>query len=247
MASLRNFGKKKEVDVTRVPGDISGTFFGASIPDDVKLVVPLLHDKSSPVATTEVVRSCIARVIEYLKTGGAADAAGADADAEFVLWQRELGQQASGELLGCVFSGVYSILRAAISCKVNTARIVADLKRMNVPVSVADDLGQAILRSRSQLEKTALRSFRRTKLEILRWRIDVVISSGSLSRVMRPSILMQMILSDGRIHTFEVSQEQFNQIRYGVAMVLREMQLIERHPIMKVAKELQKREDAERK
>lgn len=246
MASLRNFGKKKEVDVTRVPDGISGTFFGASVPDDVKLVVPLLHDKSSPVATTEVVRACIARVIEYLKHGGTVEA-DVGADVEFVSWQREIGQQGSGELLGCVFSGVYSILRAAISCKVNTTKIVADLKRMNLPASVADDLGQAILRARPQLEKTALRSFRRTKLDLLRWRIDVVISSGSLSRVMRPSILMQMFLSDGRIHTFEVSQEQFNQIRHGVAMVLREMQLIERHPIMKVAKELQKREDAERK
>ena len=30
------------------------------------------------------------------------------------------------------------------------------------------------------------------RLERLRWRVDVVISSGSLSRVMRPSVLLQV-------------------------------------------------------
>ena len=239
----RNFGKKKEEDVTRVPASLTGPFFGTSIPDDVKFWVPLLHDKESTAATTEVLRSCIAHVIEYLKTGGIIDS---DADDEFQQLQRRLGQGGSGEMLGCIYSGIYSVLHAAISSKVNTAKIVADLKKMNIPASVADDLGQAILRSRSQLERTALRP-PNAKLDKLRWRVDVIISSGSLSRVMRPSILMQLILSDGRIQTFEVSQEQFNQIRHGVAKVLREMQQVERHPIMKVQRELQKREDAERK
>ena len=198
----------------------------------------MLHGEG---AGTDVVRGIIANVIEHLSSSSAFDSVSLDGN--FIAFQKGLGQQ-SNENFGFLYSGLCSILRAAISSKVNTTRIVADLKKMNVPTQVADDLGQAILRSRSSLEQTALhRRIRFPKLDKLRWRIDVVISSGSLSRVMRPYILLQMILSDGRIETFEVSQEQFNQIRHGVAKVLREMQTIERHPIIRVAEEIQKRED----
>jgi len=37
--------------------------------------------------------------------------------------------------------------------------------------------------------------------------------------------MMQMVLSDGRIKTFEVSVHQFNQLRFGVAKVLKDMQV----------------------
>lgn len=47
-----------------------------------------------------------------------------------------------------------------------------------------------------------------------------------------------MILSDGSIKTFEISHEQFNQLRYGVAKVLLDMQKLERHPIMKLVTEM---------
>ena len=44
-----------------------------------------------------------------------------------------------------------------------------------------------------------------------------------------------MSLSDGSIKTFEVSVEQFHQLRYNTAKVLRDMQELERHPIMRIA------------
>lgn len=60
--------------------------------------------------------------------------------------------------------------------------------------------------------------------------MDVAISSSSLLRVFRPCILMQVALSDGRIKTFDVPVDQFHQLRYNVAKVLRDMQELERHP-----------------
>lgn len=235
----RNFGKQKVEDPTLVPQGLLPTFFGRNVPDDVRLFVPLLHQAS---ATVEVVRGCITKVIEHLKSIAPSSSS---ADSDFVSFQRSIGHEANE--LGFLYSGIYCILHAAIASKVNTTKIVEDLKKMNIPQQVADDLGRAILRSRNQLEMVALHSrIRFPKLDKLRWRIDVIISSGSLSKVMRPSILMQMILSDGRIETFEVSQQEFHQVRYGVAKMLREMQVIERHPIMRVALEYQKREDAER-
>ena len=44
----------------------------------------------------------------------------------------------------------------------------------------------------------------------LQWRVDITISNSSLLRVMKPSILMQMTLSDGEIKTFELPIEQFH-------------------------------------
>jgi hypothetical protein len=47
-----------------------------------------------------------------------------------------------------------------------------------------------------------------------------------------------MILSDGNVKTFEICHEQFNQLRYGVAKVLLDIQKLERHPIMKLVTEM---------
>jgi hypothetical protein len=52
-----------------------------------------------------------------------------------------------------------------------------------------------------------------------------------------------MILKDGSIKTFEVSIEQFNQLRYSVAKVLHEIQTVERHPIIKLVNEFKRREE----
>lgn len=52
-----------------------------------------------------------------------------------------------------------------------------------------------------------------------------------------------MVLEDGTIRTFEVSVEQFNQLRYNVAKVLNDMQTLERHPIIKIVNEFKKREE----
>ena len=53
-----------------------------------------------------------------------------------------------------------------------------------------------------------------------------------------PSLVLsvpQMTLSDGKIKTFELPIEQFHRLRFGVAKMLREMQQLERHPIMRLA------------
>lgn len=68
----------------------------------------------------------------------------------------------------------------------------------------------------------------------VKWRVDVAISTSSLERVMRPSIMMELTLSDGSIKTFEMHIEQFHKLRYSVARVLRNMQDVERNPIMRL-------------
>ncbi|KAJ8603778.1 hypothetical protein CTAYLR_000338 [Chrysophaeum taylorii] len=68
----------------------------------------------------------------------------------------------------------------------------------------------------------------------VKWRVDVAISTSHLERVMRPSVMMELTLSDSRVRTFEMNLEQFHKLRYSVARVLRNMQEIERNPIMRL-------------
>ena len=63
-------------------------------------------------------------------------------------------------------------------------------------------------------------------LEELRWRVDVTISTGSLTRAMRPAVLMQMALSDGDVKTFEVASDKFQLLRFNVAKALYEVRCV---------------------
>lgn len=66
----------------------------------------------------------------------------------------------------------------------------------------------------------------------VRWRIDVTISTTSLARVFKPSIPMQLTLSDGTISNFECSVEKFHELRYSVAKALKNAQDLQQHPIL---------------
>merc|ERR1711879_261899 len=58
----------------------------------------------------------------------------------------------------------------------------------------------------------------------LRWRLDVTWATSALKRVLRPSLLLCWTLEDGRIYNMECSIEKFSELRYNVALLLREMQ-----------------------
>jgi hypothetical protein len=49
------------------------------------------------------------------------------------------------------------------------------------------------------------------------WRVDVVLSSSSVSKVLRPSVLLRAVLSDGTVHTTELSVVRFHELRRAVA------------------------------
>jgi COMM domain containing 5 len=236
----RNYNKK-EIDVTVMPDRVAGTFFGNSwmaVPDEVRAVVPILHREEMSV---DIVRACMQQVVAYLKDN--AIFSGAQGHEAYKKFQKSLVGSSSGDDINTVVTAIYSILVAAISSKEQTVTITDDLKRMHIPAQVVDDVGQVVNKSRAALEESALRDrIKFPNLSKFRWRIDVIISSGSLSRVMRPTIMMEMTLSDGCIRTFEVSVQQFNQLRFGAAKMLKDMQTLERHPVMRIERE----EDAAR-
>eukprot|EP01156_Anaeramoeba_ignava_P007969 Anaeramoba_ignava/a354997_16.p1 GENE.a354997_16~~a354997_16.p1 ORF type:complete len:112 (+),score=38.60 a354997_16:26-337(+) len=66
------------------------------------------------------------------------------------------------------------------------------------------------------------------------WRVDVIISTASLSRVLRPVIHLRMVLSDGSVKQFEMSMQNFQNLRFQTAKVISEMQTLEKSAIFKI-------------
>lgn len=234
----KNFLKKKEevVDPFHVPKNLIhfSTFLGRDIPEEVRMAVPLLH-----AATASTFRAIMLKVLQHFNDTKVTD----DGYSEFMKKISSATNDVQSEDISTIFSALYTLFRVALSGKHHISVMKADMLKMNFPQTVADDISKAFMAYRSTMEEVIVDnriSF--SRLEKLRWRIDVAISSGSLSRVMRPSILMQIIMSNGEFRVFEVSIEQFNQLRYGVAKVLFDMQTIERHPIVKLVGELEKRD-----
>ena len=63
-------------------------------------------------------------------------------------------------------------------------------------------------------------------LSTVRWRVDITISSSVLSRVLEPNLIMEFVLSDGQRVTFELSVSKFHKLRFTVASLLKEMDLL---------------------
>mmetsp|Transcript_21832 Transcript_21832/g.70284 ORF Transcript_21832/g.70284 Transcript_21832/m.70284 type:complete len:150 (+) Transcript_21832:65-514(+) len=78
------------------------------------------------------------------------------------------------------------------------------------------------------------------RIRDVKWRVDVTISTSSLERVMRPSVMMELTLDDGNVQNFEMPLDQLHKLRYSLAKVLRSMQEIERNPIMRLIDESNK-------
>ncbi|XP_053130370.1 COMM domain-containing protein 5 isoform X2 [Hemicordylus capensis] len=72
------------------------------------------------------------------------------------------------------------------------------------------------------------------RIEDFKWRVDVAISTSSLARALQPSILMQMKLSDGTAHRLEVPAAKFQELRYNVALILKEMNDLEKRSVLKI-------------
>ena len=51
---------------------------------------------------------------------------------------------------------------------------------------------------------------------------------------MRPSVLLELGLSNGRIHTLEAGLESFQTLRYQVAKALSDMGHLDAHPALKI-------------
>ncbi|XP_049488673.1 COMM domain-containing protein 5 isoform X3 [Panthera uncia] len=104
------------------------------------------------------------------------------------------------------------------------------LRELCIPQDLVTDLSSVVFGSQRLLLNSVARR-RGTWLPhvaSLWWRVDVAISTSALARSLQPSVLMQLKLSDGSAYRFEVPTAKFQELRYGVALVLKEMADLEK-------------------
>jgi len=112
----------------------------------------------------------------------------------------------------------------------------SELAQLKVPPNIIEDLTNAIVEDIWQKtdRQPASRKSSLPKLDLLRWRVDVGISTSVLSRVLEPTIVIAIKLDVGKLETFEVPVSKFNELRFNVTTVLREMEELEKRSILKI-------------
>ncbi|XP_050757615.1 COMM domain-containing protein 5 [Gymnogyps californianus] len=145
----------------------------------------------------------------------------------------------SEEQLAFLISGMYTLLREALRLPLSTFKqevFKEDLKELRIPEDFIVDFSSIVFGNRRPAsEGTALiQGSRLPSVQDFKWRVDVAISTSSLARALQPSILMMMKLSDGTAHRFEVPLAKFQELRYNVALILKEMNDLEKRSILKI-------------
>lgn len=145
----------------------------------------------------------------------------------------------SQEKLSLIVAGMYRVLSEAIRIPTTSLKQEAfkdDLRELRIPEEFITDFSSVVLGNRrAALEaSTSQNDPHLPTLEELKWRVDVAISTGSLARALQPSVLMQMKLSDGCFQQFEVPVSKFQELRYNVALILKEMNDLEKRNILKI-------------
>ncbi|XP_043504982.1 COMM domain-containing protein 5-like [Polistes fuscatus] len=136
------------------------------------------------------------------------------------------------------FSAVFIILKTYlkyVSCSVKPTEFKQTLEELKLPSDCIEDLYTVVSGQKKADLLTGL--MKKTKffprLISCKWRIDVVISSNVLSRVLEPCIILECIFDTGETHSFELSLAQFHRFRHAVASILVEIQSLEQRNALK--------------
>ncbi|NXD80066.1 COMD5 protein, partial [Halcyon senegalensis] len=146
----------------------------------------------------------------------------------------------SEEQTAFLVSGMYTLLREALRLPLSTFKQEVSSGSTwitdKIPEDFIVDFSSVVFSNRRpDSEGTALRQGNRLPtIQDFKWRVDVAISTSSLARALQPSILMMMKLSDGTAHRFEVPVAKFQELRYNVALILKEMNDLEKRSILKI-------------
>ncbi|XP_042336133.1 COMM domain-containing protein 5 [Sceloporus undulatus] len=145
----------------------------------------------------------------------------------------------SDEQIAILISGMYTLLREALRLPTSSLKqdvFKEDLKELRIPEDFIVDFATVAFGNRRPTLEAAIQkqSSQLPKIEDFRWRVDVAISTSSLARALQPSILMQLKLSDGSAHRFEVPVAKFQEFRYNVALILKEMNDLEKRSFLQI-------------
>ncbi|XP_052793405.1 COMM domain-containing protein 5-like [Mya arenaria] len=218
MSIIQVTGTGKSVASDRTP------FFGARIPIEIKSMIKPLSklDKS-------VFRKILLLIVTAIEGN----------DVEFKQLKELESKDTDEETLSVIYSGLYKLLQSALRLPQESLKqelFKEDLQELQIAEDFHTDLASVVFgHKRSSIDIHSIFSRPRLpQLEALKWRVDVGISTSVLNRVLEPTVLMEMTLSDGNISTFEVPVSKFHELRFNVASVLKEMEDLEQRSILKI-------------
>eukprot|EP01114_Cavostelium_apophysatum_P010805 TRINITY_DN2492_c0_g1_i1.p1 TRINITY_DN2492_c0_g1~~TRINITY_DN2492_c0_g1_i1.p1 ORF type:complete len:206 (-),score=36.64 TRINITY_DN2492_c0_g1_i1:80-697(-) len=199
------------------------TFLGPRVPQEIKKFFPFLSKLKQ-----ENVLTILRLVSEYLLNRVELT------DEVFPSFAEKIGVDL--QTLSVVFTGLLTLLRAAIKSRVKTDLIQKDLvQELRFPEYLANDILKLLKTNQAAFEEALVDNrLRYPTLQELRWRVDVTLSTNAMARVLRPTILVQVSTSDGKRKTFDMSVEKFNELRYNVAKTLKEVEDVEKLQILKI-------------
>ncbi|XP_039622210.1 COMM domain-containing protein 5 isoform X2 [Polypterus senegalus] len=182
-------------------------FLGARIPTEVDALPKHLQDLDK-----EAFRKLLRAVVKALEGEDSRESVRKIAESGVVPEER----------MSYIIAGMYTLLKEAL-------RLPLSSLKQEVFKEDLRDLRRAELEAAAALERPQLPS-----IVDFKWRVDVTISTSSLARALQPSILMQMKLSDGTAYRFEVPVSKFQELRYNVALILKEMNDLEKRSVLKI-------------
>ncbi|XP_029958388.1 COMM domain-containing protein 5 [Salarias fasciatus] len=200
------------------------SFLGGRIPPEIESFSKNLHDVDQ-----ELFRKILKAVVSALEGKDSREVLRAIAESSPLPQDR----------LAHIVAGMHRILSEAVRVPTASLRqetFKEDLRELKIPEDFISDFSSVVFGSRrAALEAAASqRDPRLPSMEDFRWRVDVAISTSSLARALQPSVVMQMKLSDGKLHRFEVPVSRFQDLRYNVASILKEMNDLEKRTVLRI-------------
>ncbi|XP_014942844.2 COMM domain-containing protein 5 [Lynx canadensis] len=209
------------------PGDSHSSrvsFLGAQLPPEVAAMPRLLGDLDRG-----TFRKLLKLVVSSLQ----------GEDCREAVQRLRAGADLPEERLGALLAGTNTLLQQAL--RLPPASLKPDafkdqLRELCIPQDLVMDLSSVVFGSQRLLLNSVARRQGTWLPHVasLWWRVDVAISTSALARSLQPSVLMQLKLSDGSAYRFEVPTAKFQELRYGVALVLKEMADLEKRCELKL-------------
>ena len=224
----RSFGSKKAKLV--VPSFLKSKSAGtkSGLVKEVSEALPLLSKVDQA-----IYRKILQCVVQYLK--------GKEYNSDEFKKLANALEVEEGEF-ATMFTATFFILRAAIRTRAHKKEILK-ITGIGFSEEVATDVANVVHGNRDALESAAITSsVTIPTMEDLKWRVDVAISTSDLSKCLKPSILMQMKLSDGSLQNFQLPLEKFHELRCNVAKALKSVHELEAHPLIRVIEHVEQNE-----
>ena len=181
----------------------------------------------------------------------AALAAAAEAACAYVLgadpvaaFRRKRGEQKQAKeeeeeeemrLLESLFGGMLVVAHAAARSRLGPKDLAHDLES---DLKMAPAVASTVANTLARLQKTVPEHGRAVPgMKRIEWRVEVTVSTSSLARVFKPSLLIALTADDATAKqyvVFECSRERFQLLRYQVAAALKACEDTSANPILKI-------------